>query len=144
MIGITDIIRIGEKIFDRVIPDQEKAAEAKAKLVELAQSGKLKELEFEFQDRASARDREARIAATDAPMLSKIVTPVLALGTVGLSFTLFGILIFTEVRPEAKDVLIYILGALNSATTMVLAYYFGSSIGSKDKDDELRKILHRS
>jgi hypothetical protein len=51
------------------------------------------------------------------------------------SFILFGILIFVDVRPEAKDILIYILGVLSAAVTQILSYYFGSSQGSKDKSE---------
>lgn len=144
MIPIDTILRIGEKIFDRVMPDENAAAEAKAKLLEAAQQGRLKELELELQDRSSARDRETKIATSEsAPLLNKIVTPVLAMGTVGLSFLLFGVLIFTEITDASKDILIYVLGAVNSASTMVLAYYFGSSVGSKEKTDELRQVLQR-
>jgi hypothetical protein len=48
---------------------------------------------------------------------------------------LFAILIFVDVRPEAKDILIYILGVLSAAVTQILSYYFGSSQGSKDKSE---------
>ena len=83
VIPIDAILRIGEKIFDRVMPDENAAAEAKAKLLEAAQKGKLKELEMELQDRSSARDRETQIATSAAaPLLNTIVTPLLALGTV--------------------------------------------------------------
>jgi hypothetical protein len=51
------------------------------------------------------------------------------------SFILFAILIFVDVRPEAKDILIYILGVLSAAVTQILSYYFGSSQGSKDKSE---------
>lgn len=142
MFPIMSLIPLAEKIFDRVLPDQEKAAEAKAKLMELAQSGQLKEIELAMQDLASARDREVKIATSaDAPYLNKIVTPLLALGTVGLSFLMFAILVFIQVEPAAKDILIYVLGALTSAMTIVLGYYFGSSQGSKDKSDEIQRLL---
>jgi hypothetical protein len=72
-------------------------------------------------------------------MINKVVTPLLALGVVGLSFILFTILIFVDVQPEAKDILIYILGVLSAAVTQILSYYFGSSQGSKDKDDKKLK-----
>lgn len=38
---LTEILGIGAKIIDRVLPDKEKAAEAKLKLLELQQSGEL-------------------------------------------------------------------------------------------------------
>jgi hypothetical protein len=99
----------------------------------------LKELEAHAKDRDSARDRETAIATSAAaPMLNKLVTPILALGVVGLSFILFAILIFVDAQPEAKDILIYILGVLSAAVTQILSYYFGSSQGSKDKSDEAK------
>lgn len=74
----------------------------------------------------------------EMPVINKLVTPILALGVVGLSFTLFTILIFVDVKPEAKDILIYILGVLSAAVTQILSYYFGSSQGSKDKAEALK------
>lgn len=102
----------------------------------------LKELEVHAKDRDSARNREAVIAASEhAPYINKVVTPYLALGVVSLSFILFAILIFVEVKAEAKDILIYILGVLSAAVTQILSYYFGSSQGSKDKDNELKGLM---
>lgn len=99
----------------------------------------LKEIEAHAKDRDSARDREVQIATSGAaPTLNKVVTPILALGVVGLSFLLFAILIFVDVKPEAKDILIYILGVLSAAVTQILSYYFGSSQGSKDKSEEAK------
>ena len=60
----------------------------------------LKELEAHAKDRDSARGREIAIATNDkAPYINKVVTPFLALGVVGLSFVLFTILIFVDVKP---------------------------------------------
>ena len=102
----------------------------------------LKEIELANKDRDSARNREAAIATSkDAPTLNKIVTPLLALGVVALSFILFAILIFVEVKDNAKDILIYILGVLSAAVTQILSYYFGSSQGRKDKDSELKGLI---
>jgi hypothetical protein len=144
MIPLAAILGIGEKVLDRVLPDQEKAEEAKAKLLELAQSGKLAELEASVKDMASARDREIKIATSEAaPLLNKIVTPILALGTVSLSFVLFAVILFVPVDQASKDIIIYVLGALTSAVTMILGYYFGSSVGSKEKSQQLDEILEK-
>lgn len=108
---------------------------------------KIKQLEHDkfkaiLADKANAREREARVVESqNAPLINKIVTPALALGVTGLSFVLFAVLIFVEVKPEAKDILIYILGVLSAAVTQILSYYFGSSVGSKDKDDQLRSVV---
>jgi len=141
---LSAVLSIGEKVLDKVIPDPIAKAEAQAKLAEIAKEGKLGELESHVKEMQSARDREIQIATSDkAPMLNKIVTPVLALGTVGLTFILFAIIIFVDVDAESKDILIYVLGALTSAVTMVLGYYFGSSAGSKEKSQQLDEILDK-
>ena len=142
MIGLDIILSIGEKVLDRVMPDPAAAAQAKLELAKQAQDGRLKEIEAQFKDIDSARNRETQIATSEAaPLLNKIITPVLALSITGLSFVLFGVIIFMEVTPQAKDILIYVLGVLSALVTQVASYYFGSSMGSKDKTEELRKVL---
>jgi hypothetical protein len=142
MLPLGAILSIGEKVLDKVMPDPNAKAEAQAKLMALAQQGQLAELEAMGKEMESARNREIQIATSDAaPMLNKIVTPILALGTVGLTFILFGVIIFTDVDADSKDILIYVLGALTSAVTMVLGYYFGSSAGSKEKDSKIKDLM---
>jgi hypothetical protein len=142
MLPLGAILSIGEKVLDKVMPDPEAKAKAQATLMEMAQKGQLAELEANVKEMQSARDREIQIATSEfAPMLSKIVTPVLALGTVSLTFILFGVIIFVDVDSDSKDILIYVLGALTSAVTMVLGYYFGSSAGSKEKSSQIDELL---
>ena len=144
MIGLDSILKIGEKVLDRVMPDPAAKAEAQAKLMEMAQRGQLAELEAMTKEMDSARRREIEIAVSaNAPFINKIVTPVLALGTVSLTFILFLVIIFAEVNTQSKDILIYVLGALTSAMTMVLGYYFGSSQGSKEKSAQLDELLDK-
>jgi hypothetical protein len=104
----------------------------------------LQELETMLKDTSDARDRESNIATSkEAPILNKIVTPLLALVIIGLTFILFAIVMFDEspIEPTRKDILIYILGALTAISTQVIAYYFGSSTGSKEKSDEIRRLM---
>jgi len=144
MIPLGAILSIGEKVLDKVLPDPEAKAKAQATLLEMSQKGQLAELEAHVKEMQSARDREIQIATSEnAPTINKIVTPVLALGTVGLTFLLYGVMIFLEVKPEAKDILIYVLGGLTSAMTMVLGYYFGSSAGSKEKTQQIEELLEK-
>ena len=142
MLPLGAILSIGEKVLDKVMPDPNAKAEAQAKLMEMAQKGQLAELEAMGKEMDSARNREIQIATSEfAPMLNKIVTPILALGTVALTFILYAIIIFTDVDEQSKDILIYVLGALTSAVTMVLGYYFGSSAGSKEKSSQIDELL---
>ncbi len=144
MLPLGAILSIGEKVLDKVMPDPNAKAEAQAKLMEMAQRGELAQLESHVKEMQSARDREIQIATSEAaPMLNKIVTPVLALGTVVLTFILFGIIIFVDVDGDSKDILIYILGALTSSVTMILGYYFGSSAGSKEKSAQIDELLEK-
>lgn len=104
----------------------------------------LAELELRLKDVDSARDRETAIATSkDAPLLNKIVTPVLALGIVGLTFILFGVVMFdaSPVEASRKDILIYVLGVLSAIATQIVSYYFGSSAGSKEKTEQLKEAL---
>ena len=141
MIGLDSILNIGGKLIDKLIPDPEAAAKAQLELTKLAQADELEKLANEVKDRSDARNRELQIATSEAvPLLNKVVTPVLALGSVVLSFALFAVIIFIDVQPEAKDILIYILGVLSAAITQILSYYFGSSVGSKDKDEQLKGL----
>ena len=104
----------------------------------------LEELSMRLKDVGSARDREVQIATSkDAPLLNKIVTPLLALSLLMLTFILFGVVMFdnTPVESSRKDILIYILGVLSAISTQIVSYYFGSSQGSKDKSEALEKAL---
>mgnify|MGYP003335027866 CR=1 FL=1 len=104
----------------------------------------LEEFGMRLKDVGSARDREVQIATSkDAPLLNKIVTPLLALGILFLTFILFGFVMFddTPVDSSRKDILIYILGVLSAISTQIISYYFGSSQGSKDKAEQLDKVL---
>jgi len=142
MLPIAALLSIGEKVLDKVLPDPEAKAKAQATLMEMAQKGQLAELEAHVKEMDSARKRETEIATSEfAPTINKIVTPILALGTVALTFILFLVIIFVEVNTQSKDILIYVLGALTSAMTMVLGYYFGSSAGSKEKSQQLDELL---
>jgi hypothetical protein len=104
----------------------------------------LAELEMRLKDTDSARDREVSIATSDkAPLLNKIVTPVLALSILVLTFVLFGVVMFdsTPVEASRKDILIYVLGVLSAIASQIVSYYFGSSQSSKDKTEALKEAL---
>lgn len=104
----------------------------------------LEELSMRLKDTDSARNREVQIATSDkAPLLNKIVTPVLALSLLVLTFILFGVVMFdnTPVESSRKDILIYILGVLSAISTQIVSYYFGSSQGSKDKSEQLKEVV---
>lgn len=100
----------------------------------------VKNMEAVLKDMQSARDREIAIATSDkAPLINKIITPILGFSIILLTFILFYIVLFRTLGAE-KDVVIYILGVLSAITTQIISYYFGSSSGSTKKDDTINKM----
>ena len=139
-------IEFAGKVVDRIWPDatEKQKAEAAQIVAELAHEENI--FSKEVEDRTSARDREAAVAASaEAPVLNKIVTPVLALGTVSVALVLFGVVLFQTglIDPSRKDLAIYILGALTTAVTQILSYYFGSSDGSAKKNTLLEDMMKK-
>lgn len=56
-------------------------------------------------------------------------------------FALLGIMIFHPVPREDNDPLMILLGELAGAFTTVVAFYYGSSTGSKWKDDTINRLV---
>ena len=141
---IGSLLPIGEKLVDKLIPDPEAKAKAMLELKSMQEKGELAKLEAEFADKDSARKREMAISTSEnSPWLNKIITSVLALGITGLTFSLFAVILFLEVTPANKDILIFLLGNLTTLVGLVCSYYFGSSVGSKDKTEEIRGLMKK-
>jgi hypothetical protein len=141
---LTGLLPVAEKVIDRVIPDPKAKQQALKELAELEEKGELARMEAEFSDKDSARQREMAISTSEhSPWLNKIITSVLALGITGLTFSLFAVILFLEVTPANKDILIFLLGNLTTLVGLVCSYYFGSSVGSKDKTEEIRGLMKK-
>ena len=102
------------------------------------------ELDSMVKEMESARNREIQIAVSDkAPLISKIITPLLALTITALTFILFYMIMFKGVNAVEKDILVFVLGALTGYVGMVLSFYFGSSIGSQAKQNQIDKLMNK-
>ena len=102
-------------------------AEQKIMLQEFA----LRQFEAEVQDRASARQREAIVAASGgSDVLFKTIG-----WTISLTFlaVVAGAVGLWEVPEEAQRLFDMGFGAVVAMMTSVVSYYFGSSAGSKQK-----------
>ena len=111
--------------------------DAAAKLAEID----LRQFQAEAEDRDSAREREAAVAAAGGHPLSQLVVPILALGTVSMTFVFIGILLFKVIDTAQQQLVIFALGYATAAAQQVLSYYFGSSKSSQDKTTALQKAL---
>jgi hypothetical protein len=100
-----------------------------------------KQMDIEQKEMDSARKREIDIATSDkAPLLNKIITPILALLVLGSTFIFWYIIIFKDLEPHKEVLVSGIIGSLTTISMGVIGYYFGSSIGSKDKQTLLDKL----
>lgn len=151
------VLEVAQQVTGSPTPDE--AVKALAANPELALQFKKAVLEQEVElkrisleetkaflgDAESARKRETDIATSDkAPLLSKIVTPSLAISTVVLTFLMFGLMIYMadgDLKPAQERIIIFICGAMVPLCGQVYSYYFGSSRGDAAKDQHIRELM---
>ncbi len=141
--GLQILTTVGQAI-DKCeeLNDQQKTAAKEILKQEMSENDELEGLIF--KDKADARQREEVIATSDkAPLINKITLPILA---AFVTFGFFGILAYMlkyTVPPENKDILNIMLGSLGTAWVGIVTYYFGSSSGSKDKDQQISDLISK-
>ena len=87
--------------------------------------------EAEVTDRVAARQREAQVAAAGG---SDVLFKVVGFGITAAFITIVaGALGLWEIQPEQQRLYDMAFGAVVAQMTAVVGYYFGSSIGSKQK-----------
>lgn len=152
------VTAVGDAIDKNVTSDEEKKQLdnelAKSDMqyqVQMATLG-LQEKEAYLADSASARDNQSRVQESEhASWIAKNVQPMLAVGIIGLTFFMYWYIVFSgdpkdsvlAQRPEMKDIIIYILGALTTIVTQVVSYFFGSSTGSADKSKTISNLMKK-
>lgn len=106
----------------------------------------VEEQQIRMQEMDSARRRDLETqASANATRLGKNIAPYLALGTTLLTFGLFYMLIFQKESVEGnRDVILYVLGVLSAIVTQIFSYYFGSSLGSADKNQIISDLGNRT
>lgn len=132
---------------DEVSPDQIVEAIAtgdpevllKLKEVEAKLQVELKRLDVDLEkiaaeDRHSARRREVDASDSVTPRLLALLIVLGFFGTLAAMMSV-------EVPDATKDVMLIMVGSLGAMAAGVVAYYFGSSAGSKAKDGAIRSAL---
>lgn len=141
-LGIGDIIKsVGDAADDLLTSDEE--------IMKLELEGKMIDASLAkafLEDTARARDNQSKVQeSAHASWLSKNVHSILAVGIIGLTFSMYFLIVFGGMKElfagGMKEIVIYILGALTTVSTQVAAYFFGSSQGSKEKQKSLDTIV---
>lgn len=120
---------------ERLTPDQIlslKKAEAEYKAV-------IKQMDLDLEqilsdDRNSARQREMALKDRTPKIIGYLIMG-------GFFALLIGLMVF-DVPEKNSQVLNVMLGALGTMVTAVANYYFGSSSGSKSKDEKIAKMRY--
>jgi hypothetical protein len=118
MFGIDDIVGVGMKILDKVIPDPAQKAQAALDLQKLANDGHLADLQADMNEQNNVSDRWKSDMASDS-WLSKNVRPMT------LVALLIGYFVFASASAfgiEVKQVYVELLGQM---IMLIVSAYFG-------------------
>lgn len=118
MFGIDDIIGVGMKILDKVIPDPTAKAEAQAKLLELQQQGRLAELQADTAEQQELTKRQTADMASDS-WLSKNIRPMTLIAI------LAGYFIFAMMSAFQLDTNQKYVELLGQWGMLIMSFYFG-------------------
>lgn len=138
-------------VVDEFTMSKEEKESIKVKLTEITnqhiqamEAEATKQAEIAMKDMESARQREVEIATNDkAPMINKIIAPVLAMMILGSCFLFWYMMLFAYIPKEKEVMIAGVTGSLTTLSMAVCGYYFGSSTGSKANSEALRKLLNK-
>lgn len=149
--GASDLIDSVGKVLDNVITTKAEKEQANLELQKVINEHEEKmatltqaEIEAYLKDTQSARDANVRIQESDkASWLAKNVSYILSLIITLGFFGLLSYMLKYEVPSANKDVMNILLGSLGTAWITVVGFFFGSSIGSKEANASLKKVLSK-
>ena|SRR3990167_466895 len=135
--------------FDKNFTSKEEKEAAKLELqkeinrhLEVIQEDANRQLELELKDMDSARNREIQITTSDkAPLINKVIQPILALLILGSCFLMWYIILFKDIDGEKETLVAGIVGSLTTLSMGVVGYYFGSSASSASKQKQIEKMM---
>jgi uncharacterized membrane protein (DUF106 family) len=127
MFGIDDIIGVGMKILDKVIPDPTAKAEAQAKLMELQQQGRLAELAADTAEAQELTKRQESDMASDS-WLSKNIRPMTLIAI------LAGYFVFAMMSAFDMDTNKTYVELLGQWGMLIMSFYFGGRTLEKIMD----------
>jgi hypothetical protein len=131
MFGVDDIISVGMKILDKVIPDPAAKAEAQAKLLEIQQQGRLAEIAADTAEAQELTKRQEADMASDS-WLSKNIRPLTLIAI------LAGYFIFAMMSAFNLDTNKTYVELLGQWGMLIMSFYFGGRTLEKIMDMKTR------
>jgi hypothetical protein len=128
MFGIDDIVSVGMKLVDKLIPDPAAKAQAQLELAKLAQDGKLAELQADMNEANNISDRWKADAGSDS-YLAKNIRPLTLIFILAV-YTFFAFM--SMLGHETRGAYVELLGQWGM---LVMTAYFGGR--------SLEKIMDR-
>ena len=132
MFGIDDIISVGMKILDKVIPDPTAKAEAQSKLLELQQQGRLAELQADTAEAQELTKRQQSDMLSDS-WLSKNIRPMTLIAI------LTGYFVFAMMSAFNMDTNSKYVELLGQWGMLIMSFYFGGRTLEKIIDMKSKK-----
>ena len=134
MFGVDDIISVGMKILDKVIPDPAAKAEAQAKLLEIQQQGRLAELQADTAEAQELTKRQESDMASDS-WLSKNIRPMTLIAILA-GYFIFAMMSAFNIETNSKYVEL-----LGQWGMLIMSFYLGGRtlekiIDMKAKNDK--------
>lgn len=118
MFGIDDIIGVGMKLVDKLIPDPEAKAKAQLDLAKLAQDGKLADIQADINEQQELTKRQQADMASDS-WLSKNIRPMTLIAI------LAGYFVFAMMSAFNMDTNTKYVELLGQWGMLIMSFYFG-------------------
>ena len=118
MFGIDDIVSVGMKIIDKVIPDPKAKAEAEAQIMSMANEAKRMQLEADMKEAEEVTKRQQADMASDS-WLSKNIRPMTLIAILA-GYFIFAMMSAFNMETNSKYVEL-----LGQWGMLIMSFYFG-------------------
>ena len=118
MFGIDDIVSVGMKLVDKLIPDPEAKAKAQLDLAKLAQEGKLADIQADVAEQQELTKRQQADMASDS-WLAKNIRPMTLIAII------FGYFTFAMMSAFDLDTNKTYVELLGQWGMLIMSFYFG-------------------
>ena len=118
MFGIDDIIGVGMKLVDKLIPDPEQKAKAQLDLAKLAQEGKLADIQADINEQQELTKRQQADMASDS-WLAKNIRPMTLIAIIS------GYFVFAMMSAFDYDTNTKYVELLGQWGMLIMSFYFG-------------------